>query len=130
MGGNLAGDKSAFEDDVQEVGGDKRRKIRRKAPEVDPEVGGLFDTVGDEGLRVGIERFEGGEGLVFTGSNGGVQEITVLHHHVGGRGVELADLCQEMKALVAGGVEWGRPMEVGVMDEPDRVTVRVETDDK
>ena len=119
-----------FEYDIEELGGDKRRKIRRKAPEVDTEVGGLFDTVGDEGLRIGIESFEGGEGLVFTGSDGGVQDIAVLHHHVGGRVVELADLCQEMKALVAGGVERVRPVEMGVADEPDRVTVRVETDDK
>ena len=56
---DLAGDKPAFEDDIQEVGGDKRRKICRKAPKVDTEVGGLFDAVGDEGLRVHIESFEG-----------------------------------------------------------------------
>ena len=56
---DLAGNKPAFKDDIEELGGDKRRKIRWKAPKVDTEVGGLFDAVGDEGLRVYIESFEG-----------------------------------------------------------------------
>ena len=56
---------------------------------------------------------------MFVGSDGGVKDIAVLHHHVGGRCVKLADLCQEMEALVAGGVKRVRPVKVGVTDEPD-----------